>query len=78
MKMDLHVTIEQSKLDEAMDKVEEAICEEWFKGDRNAYDEWAGDRVTDVMLTFLDSLEHYCHVQIEPCEDKYFDLVCGE
>lgn len=77
MKMDLHVTIERSKLDEAMNKVEEAVCVEWFNGDRDAYEEWAGDRVTNVMWDFLDTLESKCHIQIEPCEDKYFDIAYG-
>ena len=77
MKMDLRVTVESSKLDKAMDKVEEAMCEGWFKGDKKAYDEWAGDRVTDALITFLNTLESECHILIDFCEDKDWDLVFG-
>ena len=77
MKMDVRVTIESSKLDNAMNKVEETICKEWFNGDKDAYEEWAGDRVTDGLITFLNALESECHVLIDYCEDKDWDLVFG-
>ena len=77
MKMDVRVTIESSKLDNAMNKVEETICKEWFNGDKDAYEEWAGDRVTDGLITFLNTLESECHVLIDYCEDKDWDLVFG-
>lgn len=78
MKMNVHVTIEGSKLDEAMDKVAESMCVGWFSGDREAYEEWAGDRVWDALWTFLHTLEDSCHIQIDHCEDKYFDSVFGD
>lgn len=78
MKMDLRVTVESSKLDKAMDKVEDAMCKGWFNGDRDAYEEWAGDRVADALMTFLNTLESECHVLIDFCEDKDFDKIFGE
>lgn len=77
MNMDLRIAIERSKLDEALDKVEEVACESWFNGDREAYEKWAGDRIDDILWTFLDTLESKCHIQIDACEDKYFDLAYG-
>lgn len=75
MKMDLHIVIENSKMFNAMEKVEESMCNEWFNGNKEAYQEWAGDRITDALWDFLQKLEEYCHIGIENCDDKFFDMV---
>ncbi len=65
MEIDIHV--DENKVYEAMDKTEQTICDEWFDGDRDAYEEWAGDRISDGFYNFIDMLNEVCGINIDLC-----------
>lgn len=65
MELDIHV--DENKVNEALDKAEQTICDEWFDGDRDAYEEWAGDRVSDGFWNLIQTLGDICGIAIDPC-----------
>ncbi len=65
MEIDIHV--DENKVYEAMNKTEQTICDEWFDGDRDAYEEWAGDRISDGLWDLIQALGSICGITIDPC-----------
>ena len=69
MEIDIHV--DENKVYEAMDNAEQTICDEWFDGDRDTYEEWAGDRVNDGFLNLIKTLGDICGITIDPCSENF-------
>ena len=69
--MEINIGVDENKVYEAMDKATKIICNDWFDGDESAYEEWAGDRVTDAFYNFIDMLNEVCGINIDPCPKNF-------
>ncbi len=67
--MRISVTIGEQKLLNAIYNVEVEICKEWFDGNRDAYEDWAGDRLPDALDSFLIELAKSADIQIDTFKD---------
>lgn len=63
--MTVNINISENLLYKAMDLTEEKVCESWFDNDRDKYDDWAGDRGTEMLLFFIDCLRDVCNIDID-------------
>ena len=57
--MKVEITIPEKDLIKAMDEVEAAVAKEWFCGNKEDYEDWAGDIVGSAMDIFLDKIGEY-------------------
>lgn len=69
--MEITIKLTSKQMSDVMRAVEAHACGEWFEGNINEYEEWAGDVVGDTLLVFLDELymKHGIKITAEGWED---------
>ena len=62
--MEITIKLTEKQMDDVMRAAETHTCGEWFEGNINEYEDWAGDIVKDTLQTFLYELYMNCGIEI--------------
>ncbi len=62
--MEMNITITEKELAKAVDTACERICNYWFSGDTEAFEDWAGDVACDFFFEIITAFKTVCGLNI--------------